>query len=190
MDMPLKINQIICVPKYNPTFNTYGTIQIFCKGNIEICSNAEINANECGLNKLLSESYNKIVAYNKNLLKYGRYTGDEKDYISVYECGGGIIELISAKTIINNGLLCTNATNYDSNINYCGGTISIIAEKFINNGIISSEPNGEIIIKCVEFENNGTITPDRTLIRYGKDMHKQNMNKSRVFSDIYFISHN
>eukprot|EP01084_Bolivina_argentea_P186025 320710_1 len=55
---------------------------------------------------------------------------------------GGIIEIISAQTVINNGTIMANNAN--------GGRVTIRCAHFINNGTIS----GLINIECIKYENN------------------------------------
>eukprot|EP01083_Nonionella_stella_P276230 938457_1 len=111
--------------------------------------------------------YNAQTSDNQICLKYGTFadaSSEQKmDCESVDNArGGGIIELISQSNIVNNGTLRSNA----SDPYYLGGTICIKTSKcFVNNGNISAQPHGQIIIKCASFVNNGTIAPEPMVIR-------------------------
>ena len=69
---------------------------------------------------------------------------------------GGNIILHSYGDVRIDGELISNSSD---NL-YRGGTITIIADSFINNGKIQCNTNGKVYITCNHFTNNGTIEPE------------------------------
>merc|ERR1712061_132543 len=92
-------------------------------------------------------------------LKFGE--SDSKDSI-----GGGIIEIISSKSIINYGQISVDGVGDGAK----GGTISFKCDKFINYGEISAVGdggNGQIqICFSSEYKNENVINPE-------PNMHKE-----------------
>eukprot|EP01083_Nonionella_stella_P276229 938454_1 len=169
-DEPLHIMGTMTINPLDEEYCEKGKIQIICNTDIVIDKAAQISADACGMNKEMSSFYHKYNAQtsdNQICLKYGTFadaSSEQKmDCESVDNArGGGIIELISQSNIVNNGTLRSNA----SDPYYLGGTICIKTSKcFVNNGNISAQPHGQIIIKCASFVNNGTIAPEPMVIR-------------------------
>eukprot|EP01083_Nonionella_stella_P044999 121015_1 len=197
-EKPLDIVKTINVGVLDEEYGENGRIHISCNSEIVISKTAQINANECGMNKDMSLFYHEKKKEkrpkkenDKQILKYGTFaasSSEEKvDSENVgNERGGGVIELISRSNIVNNGILTSNATNEE----YLGGTICIKTSKcFINNGQILATPRGQIIIKCASFVNNGTIAPQPIVLQasdMGMDWNFGVVHPSftRAFSDL------
>ena len=90
------------------------------------------------------------------------------------KCVGGIIELISYDSIINNGKILCNGI--------IGGIINIKCKnKFINNGQIECNNNGKIYIKCNKYENNNkNIDKSNINIKLINDINKINTKLSKI----------
>ena len=103
-----------------------------------------------------------------SLLRYG-------EAINNNDFGGGIIELISDNSIINNGNILCNGSH-----NSYGGSIKIICQnKFENNGIIKCLQNGKIFIRCSEYLKGYKLIYPKPLIITDDD---EKNNKNNVFT--------
>eukprot|EP01083_Nonionella_stella_P069518 185347_1 len=136
-DEPLNIIETINIKPLDEEYGEKGQIHICSHSQIIINKTAQINANECGMNKEMSSFYcddNAQKNEEETHLTFGTFADasleQKMDFENVgNECGGGIIELVSQSNIVNNGALTSNA----SNTNYLGGTIWINTNKsFIN----------------------------------------------------------
>ena len=138
-----------------------GRLDVASASSIIIKKEAGINGSECGLARVRFR--------NLSHLKYGQRIKDVDDSDddsdsddsdsdvddSEGAAGGGIIALLSAKSIVNHGILVCEPSEGGL---YGGGTIWIVAEdKFTNNGQMSSGNDGVIDIQCTKFVNNGLI---------------------------------
>ena len=118
-----------------------------------------IDGNGCGLQK----GSDFINSMNP---KYGQYIGSS-DEMKVDGAGGGIIVVKSNGNFTNNGSLECTATNSDY---FSGGTIMICGDgRFENNGVIDCGPNGMVMIGCTEFESEGVIAPNPSVIIGAKE---------------------
>eukprot|EP01084_Bolivina_argentea_P207454 353949_1 len=129
---PITINNHFEITKWNPYDNYSGILRIYCKDTIIIKSNGIIDGSGCGYHHGL-QLEEKEYKQNDNsedideyLLKFGN--GYNHNF------GGGIIELISMNSIINEGKIECNGL-YKGN----GGSIKIKCKRFINKGIISAK---------------------------------------------------
>eukprot|EP01084_Bolivina_argentea_P315930 547505_1 len=157
----LHINSVMKVPQFNVSNDENGVIQIFSKSTIIIDKHGKVDAIGCGLTAIDTVTYKRYLTNtdNKRILQYANdsqqdhKTSSEDKTSSVDEHGGGIIEIISLKDIINNGTIC--ASNLDAS--YSSGTVSILTNgKFVNNGTIIAH---NLLISCSEFVNkNGVIS--------------------------------
>ena len=71
------------------------------------------------------------------------------------DSGGGVIRIISSNgTVTNKGTLRCNGVDGGR-----GGDIYIVADSFVNEGIIECGPNGRIFVFCTTFINHNEIDP-------------------------------
>eukprot|EP01083_Nonionella_stella_P290514 988478_1 len=191
LDKPLYIGKTISMKRLDAKYGDHdvGRIHISCSSQITINKAAQIIASECGMNKDMSLFYHQYNSQKNDqqiCAQYGTFTAsslEEKvDSANINnECGGGIIEIVSQSNIVNNGTLTCNASN-PSNKQYLGGTIYIKTSKcFTNYGKIFAKPNGQIIIKCDKFIDNGTIEPKPIV------MHATDADDTDTFSAIHPI---
>jgi len=143
----LSISNHFRVEKWNAYDAHSGILQIFCKQSMIINANAILDANGCGYDHRLRDDDNM----NATLLRFGH--GVKHNAKSV---GGGIIELVSLSSIINEGRIECNGI-----CDGYGGSIRIKCKKFINRGIISAQNQGKITILCEHYKDDekSMITP-------------------------------
>ena len=124
-------------------FNQAGVLQIFCAKDIIIHKDCIIDASGCG-SLMQAEPQNNAM----EILRYG-----------------GIIEIISLKSIINHGRISANGIGRNTK----GGTISLKCDSFINYGEISAigkGGNGQIqICYSSQYKNEKVINPKSKCIR-------------------------
>ena len=77
---------------------------------------------------------------------------------------GGVIRIISEATIRNQGTLRCNGQSTNGFDGGKGGDIYIVADSFVNDGKMECIPNGRIHVFCREYINNGTMTPNPTVV--------------------------
>eukprot|EP01084_Bolivina_argentea_P184382 318006_1 len=144
---PLYINKTINLTPFDKYYGVHGVIQIYCSSSIIIEETGKINGDECGFDReftnLFSDNHDSDQKNDRLLLKYGQYIGDNKDNDEDNNkdngFGGGIIELISMKEIVNKGEIC------------CIGS--------------STYSSGIISIKCSQFSNVGTISGNKSITK-------------------------
>lgn len=83
--------------------------------------------------------------------------------------GGGIIALRSFLDIVNDGMLSSNGADGGD---HDGGSICLCADgAVINRGVIECRRNGQIIVRCRQFVNDGVISPPpKVLITDGTEL--------------------
>ena len=140
----LHINRIIKIEKYYNSYNEGGSLQIFSNKSIIIGKNGKIDA-DCVGPDYVKYSDEDIDENKETSLKFGE--GDKS---------GGIIEIISGSSIINNGIVSSSV----------GGSINIkCANEFINNGMITNNDNNNknINILCKKYVNNNNNQNDENI---------------------------
>ena len=180
---PLTIDSEMKVTAFDPKVKRSGTIRIRSTSEIHIMSDGGINADESGLH-----SHSEFLAYEHH--KKTMLTKQEKqpqltfgmsaitqmrnsqskassDSTTTIGKSGGIIALRSSSDIVNDGgLSSTGAAG--------GGSIGICANgAFINRGKIECNLDGQVIIQCSAFTNEGEILPPpHVLITEGSERRK------------------
>lgn len=76
--------------------------------------------------------------------------------------GGGMVALRSFSNIVNNGVLSCNGS---AGGEHGGGSIHLCADGFImNHGKIECKPHGQIMVRCRQFVNEGVVSPEPQVI--------------------------
>ena len=144
----VKIRPISECPKYD------GKFEVITNSEIIISGSGGINGNGCGLTKHTKHP-------NQSFLKFGEFMGDSGQHGGITQqsegAGGGIISLMAAGNVVNDGTLLCRASD---NQLFSGGAVCIVTGGvFENKGIIDAEKHGMVHIECTRLVNSGQIVP-------------------------------
>jgi len=175
---PLRINDAFKLSKYEKCRFGSGSLRVESASDIVIGASAVIDANECGMSTAMSSFERGLLSVAEakdggvSVAKYGYFIGDEKESETAESsqgAGGGVICLVSRGSvrIDDGGVLSSDGSEGGS---FGGGSVCVVCDgEFVNNGTISSAPNGTVTVICAKFTNNGRIEPTPTVVLRNAD---------------------
>ena len=152
----MRIDSEIEVSQHSEYSGLRGSTYISCTSDIMVSSDGQIDANgvglrtmgECVIQRQIVEDNDFVLTYGTRFIPRPLSPGG----------GGGIIALRSNSDIVNDGILSSNGT---ANSGFGGGSICLCADgAVVNRGRIESIPRGRIIVRCRRFVNEGLISPE------------------------------